>query len=112
MNRRNFLGTLVKAFTILPAATTYARKWITSGPLIIPASEFDVIAFQKQLREILEKRWPIANDIEWWTGSYTAERMRLAFKDYYDENGVLRPEEPRERKYVVIDGAAEFIDED
>lgn len=36
MNRRNFLGTLVKAFTILPAATTYHRSWTKLGSLVVP----------------------------------------------------------------------------
>lgn len=36
MNRRNFLGSLVKAFTILPAATTYTRRWTTLGSLVVP----------------------------------------------------------------------------
>jgi len=38
MNRRGFLrsiGLAAAAFTVLPAATTYARRWAKSGPLYV-----------------------------------------------------------------------------
>lgn len=39
MNRRAFftkLGLAAATVAVLPSATTYARRWITQGPLLVP----------------------------------------------------------------------------
>ncbi len=39
MNRRSFftkLGLAAASFAVLPAATTYARHWVKSGPILTP----------------------------------------------------------------------------
>lgn len=44
MNRRGFFSTLAKAvagFTILPAATTYARNWTPTENLWVPNPEWE-----------------------------------------------------------------------
>lgn len=109
MNRRNFIGSLAKAFTILPAATTYSRMWVPERrPIWVPATPdiltfLDIQEWQRKVYEIARKRGN-PPDIDMWVDSETAEQLKLSMQNYYDENGVLRPEEPREPEYEVING--------
>lgn len=48
MNRRGFLSSILRAsaaFSILPSATTYVRKWIASGNILVPSDEIVLSEF-------------------------------------------------------------------
>lgn len=80
MNRRSFLGTLVKAFTILPTATTYVRNWVPVGNLVVP-EPLDLIKLQEQFFALARTRRSTQIDV--FTDSETAKEILANFQKYY-----------------------------